>query len=83
MPAKTSKLTDDPWAAMDAIIQFIPEPLGAEWFTPQQFATRYSLSHSQGVKRLKDLSNEGKLDHWRGGSVASGGRITNKYRAKT
>lgn len=81
MPAKTSKPTD-PWAALDALIKFVPEPTGPEWFTVAQFASRYSLSEGQARKRCCDMAKQGVLDHWLGGSAASNGRITNKYRVK-
>ena len=82
MPAKTSKPIN-PWAAMDALIKFVPEPQGAEWFTAKTFAERYHISQGQADRRLRVMLAQGLLEHWRGGAEASKNRITNKYRVNS
>jgi len=76
---KTTK--NNPWAAMDAIVNANPEPTGEEWFTVDQFAERYKLSRAGADGRLRRLMAGGILDRWKGVSGSSS-RTNTKWRVK-
>ena len=80
MPAMKSKATD-PWAAMDALMRTKPEPVGAEWFTAEQFGDRYGYSAAVAHNKLLAMFKSGKLDKWKGLSGTCR-RITTKFRVK-
>jgi len=75
------KTQNNPWAAMDAIVNANPEPTGEEWFTVDQFAARYKLSASGAAGRLHRMMTVGILDRWKG---VGGSTIRNhtKWRVK-
>lgn len=73
-----TKSADSMWAEMDKLYASNPEPMGAEWFTVEQFALRYGLSRSGAAHRLR---GDNRLESW----VGHGGpkkRILRKYRIK-
>lgn len=76
---KTTK--NNPWAAMDAIVNANPEPMGEEWFTVDQFAERYKLSRQGADGRLRRMMAGGILDRWSGMGTESR-RVTTKWRVK-
>lgn len=76
---KTTK--SNPWAAMDAIVNANPEPMGEEWFTVEQFATRYQCTEASAFSRLSRLHAIGTVDRWAGIGTASR-RKTTKWRVK-
>lgn len=80
MQAQKSKATNDPWAAMDALLEKEQGPTGPEWFTIQEWAERYQRKNAK--KFLRNLYNQGKLERWFGSRVNETGRIV-KYRVKT
>jgi len=72
---------NNPWAAMDAIVNANPEPTGAEWFTVEQYAKRYGCTGDAAYGRLCGMHEGGRVDRWTGTSAASR-RTTTKWRAK-
>ncbi len=68
-----------PWAELDAIMEAQAEPEGPEWFTVEQYASRYGLTNDAASGRLIRMEKAGKLEVWRG---VINRRITRKYRLK-
>lgn len=66
------------WAEMDKIYNANPEPMGAEWFTIEQFAARYGMSYNGAVCRLRE---DKQLERWKG-MAGSPARLKIKYRIK-
>ena len=64
----STKKQSDPWAAMDALMRTKPEPVGAEWFTVEQFRARYDLTNRQARDRLTKLQHEKRIEIWKGTS---------------
>lgn len=81
MRAHTSKVTNDPWAAMDALIQEEQGPTGPEWFTIQAWAERYNKKQTTAKDVLGKMFRAGKLERWNGVPAGYSTRIT-KYRVK-
>lgn len=61
-----TKHTECPWAKLDALMIAEPEPMGADWFTVEQFASRYGMSLPGAGQKLTRLFNSGKLNRWKG-----------------
>lgn len=76
---KTTK--SNPWAAMDAIVNANPEPMGEEWFTAESVAARYNITFAAAQGRLTRMSAAGKLEAWKG-MARENSRTTRKYRVK-
>lgn len=81
MPRKTSRPTD-PWAAMDALMAYEPEPTGPEWFTVQEFVQRYKMVHRTGHARLLDMERRGTVEKWIGHREGCRGGHVTKWRLK-
>lgn len=81
MPAKTSKATDNPWAALDSIMKMDPEPVGHDWFTARDFAARYGLSECRAAAKLAAMHLAGSVKRWKGVGAVNR-RLTTKYRLK-
>jgi predicted transcriptional regulator len=80
MPQPTLKPTD-PWAALDALLNYSKEPEGEGWFTTDDYMKRYGVGRTAALRMLGKLATEGKLDHWEG-NIAKLGRKGHKYRVK-
>lgn len=68
----------DPWAALDKLYNSNPEPMGAEWFTVQEFAGRYGKSRPGAASCLKE---DKRLEKWVGIGAANK-RMICKYRIR-
>jgi hypothetical protein len=76
---KTTK--NNPWAAMDAIVNANPEPMGEEWFTADQYADRYGRTRDASFSRLAKWHKDGIVDRWSGLGETSRHTIT-KWRVR-
>jgi hypothetical protein len=77
---KSSK--NNPWAAMDAIVNANLEPTGKEWFTGAEYATRYGCSPDAARYKLTRLKSRGLVEQWTG-SARGHTCIISKWRAKS
>ena len=50
---------------MDRIMAAQKRPDGPEWFNSAQYGNRYGISRCAALDRLKSMSREGILDHWK------------------
>ena len=80
MPVPKSSLSD-PWAALDALLNYSKEPEGPEWFTTREYMTRYACSEATARNSLKKLIDAGSVEVWEG-RIASTGKSGHKYRVK-
>lgn len=82
--SKSASQIKDPWAVLDAINENLKEPKGEEWFTVNQYASRYKLTRSSANFRIMKMVSDGILEKWSGSGVSSSGikKTMNKYRLK-
>lgn len=72
---------NNPWAAMDAIVNANPEPIGDGWFSTQEYIDRYKCTRDSAHNRLCGMKDRGIVEHWTG----NGGpkqRVIAKWRVK-
>ena len=73
------KTKNNPWAAMDAIVNANPEPTGEEWFTSAAYALRYACTSHSARNRLSQMKEQGIVEQWKGRDK---GGIIAKWRVK-
>ena len=57
---------NNPWAAMDAIVNANPEPTGEEWFTSAAYALRYACTSHAARNKLAQMKEQGVVEQWKG-----------------
>lgn len=72
---------NNPWAAMDAIVNANPEPTGREWFTSVEYGQRYEFSPDAARHKLTRLKSRGLVEQWTG-TAKGHACIISKWRAK-
>jgi hypothetical protein len=72
---------NNPWAAMDAIVNTNPEPMGDGWFSTQEYVDRYKCTRDSAYGRLLRMKAAGLVDRWSGMGVTNR-RTTTKWRVK-
>jgi len=60
------KTQNNPWAAMDAIVNANPEPTGEEWFTSAAYAQRYGCTSHAARNKLAHMKEQGIIEQWKG-----------------
>ena len=74
MPLKKSKPTS-PWEKLDKIIAATRCPQGTEWFSVQDYSTKYKIPRSTADDQLYSMVSNGTLEMWKG-RVTGVGRKT-------
>ena len=72
---------NNPWAAMDAIVNNSPQPMGDGWFSTQEYTDRYKCTRDSAYNRLNRMKGKGVLEQW-SGNAGPNGHIMCKWRVK-